>query len=168
MHLRIASLLVLPLVLGACTVQMRLVEAKIPDGAIAKLHAPNPIAVRPRLVGSAKRPLSIGSMTINVDEDQFSSELVNRVLGALRAQSVPLDPDAARSVELQVVRVALQPDSTFLCVVDFNRRLGDGRVRGLQSRSRNWNYETACAEALSQAVADTLSDPDTRAYLEGN
>jgi hypothetical protein len=168
MRLRICSLWALPLVLGACAVQMRLKESKIPDGAIAKLHATAPVSVRPRVVGSTKHALEIAGPNITVDEDQFSSELVNRVLEALLAQSVPVDPDAERSIELQVVRVALQPDRTFFCVIDFNRRLEDGRLRGLQSRSKNWNYETACGEALSQAVVDLLDDPETRAYLEGN
>jgi hypothetical protein len=165
-HRRICSLLVVPLLAGACAVQMRLKDSEIPDGAIPQIHSTTPVAVRPRIVGTTKHELAIAGANVTVNEDQFSGELANRVLAVLRAQSVAIDPEAERSVELQVVRVALQPDMTFFCVIDFNRRLGDGRLRGLQSRSKNWNYETACAEALSQAAVDLLDDPDTRAYLE--
>lgn len=168
MRLRIHSLLLLSLALGACAVQMRIKDAKIPNGDIATLHASSPIAVRPRIVDGPKRKIAIAGPDVTVDEDQFSSELVNRVVEELRSQSVPVDPDASRSIELQVVRVSLQPDRTIYCVIDFNRRLGDGELRGLQSRAKNSNYETACGEALSRAVVDTLNDSTTRSYLEGN
>ena len=79
-----------------------------------------------------------------------------------------VDPGAERYIEIRVVRVSLQPTMTFDCVIDFNRWLGEGRVRGLQSRANSWNFQNACNAALSQAAADTLNDPDTHAYLEGN
>jgi hypothetical protein len=168
MRPRFRSLIALPLLAGGCAVHMQAAEGKIPEGAIPKLDVTTPVAIRPRIVGSAKHELPIAGANVTVDEVQFSSELANGVLEALRLQSAPVDPDAARSVELQVVRVALQPDRTIFCVIDFNRRLGDGRVRGLQSRSKDWNFQTACSDALAQAVVDTLNDPDTRSYLEAN
>jgi hypothetical protein len=52
-------------------------------------------------------------------------------------------------------------------VIDFNRKLGSGEYYGFQSRSKSWSYETACEEALNNAVTDLLADPLTIRYLRG-
>jgi hypothetical protein len=53
-------------------------------------------------------------------------------------------------------------------VIDFNRRLGEGPLRGLQSRAKNgWDARKACSAAASQVIIDTLNDPAVREYLKG-
>ena len=123
--------------------------------------------MRARLTGDPKRKLSIAGPDVVVSEDEFTSALVNGLVQTLRQQSARVDPNAERSIEIRVVRVSLQPTMTFDCVIDFNRWLGGGRLRGLQSRASNWNFQSACTAALSQAAVDTLNDPDTKTYLEG-
>jgi hypothetical protein len=66
------------------------------------------------------------------------------------------------------VRISIHPKPQYTCVIDFNRRLGSGPVRGLQSRAENgWDARKACSAAASQVVIDTLNDPSMRDYLKG-
>jgi hypothetical protein len=153
---------------AACAAPLKPKEIEPQQASIQQVRTQHPIAVRARLTGDAKRKLSMAGPDVVVSEDEFTSALVNGLIQTLRQHSVRVDPGAERSIEVQVVRVSLQPTMTFDCVIDFNRWLGQGPVRGLQSRANSWNFQNACNAALSQAAADTLNDPGTRAYLEGN
>ncbi len=79
-----------------------------------------------------------------------------------------VEPGSDRLVEIQIVRITIHMKPQYTCVIDFNRRLGSGPVRGLQSRAQNgWDARKACSAAASQVVIDTLSDPSLRDYLRG-
>lgn len=155
--------------LPACgTVRMRPPEFPVADARVPALARDIRIAIRPRFSRTPPRELRLTGANPIVSDDEFTAALVERLSRTLRERGVTLDPDAPRSIDLQVVRIALQPDRTFFCVIDFNRWLGDGRVRGLQSRAKSVSSRKACAVALSEAVVDTLSDPETLAYVNGD
>lgn len=126
-----------------------------------------PVTIRAKLVGSKERVQPLAGTDVIVNEDEFTQVLVERLIDALKHNNVPVVPASDRSIELQVVRVSLQPDMTFYCVIDFNRKLGNGEFYGFQSRSKNWNYETACEDAIKTTVTDILHDQDTIKYLRG-
>jgi hypothetical protein len=164
----VAALGGLALLTSGCTTPLHPKPFEVQQSSIPNLEARQPVAIRARLDGGPKRTLQIAGPDVVVSEDEFTTALVDRIIQTLRDRTVPLDPNSQRAVEFQVVRVSLQPTMDFDCVIDFNRKLGDGRLHGLQSRAKSWNFEKACAAAVSQAVVDALNDPDTRTYLEGN
>ncbi len=143
-------------------------DFRVEEAQIPALARDIRIAIHPRFSHTPLRELRITGANPIVSDDEFTAALVERLSRTLRERGVTLDPDASRAIEIQVVRVALQPDYAIFCVIDFNRWLGDGRVRGLQSRARSVSFRTACAAAVSQAVVDTLSDPETLAYVNGD
>lgn len=165
------ALLWIPLCLAllpACgTVRMKPADFPVADAQIPALARDLQIAVRPRFSRTPLRELRITGTNPIVSDDEFTASLVERLSRTLRERGVTLDPDAPRSIEIQVVKVALQQDLSLFCVIDFNRWLGDGRVRGLQSRARSVSFRTACAAAVSQAAVETLRDPETLAYVNG-
>jgi hypothetical protein len=81
---------------------------------------------------------------------------------------VRVERGAGRQVEMQVVRITIHMKPQYTCVIDFNRRLGEGPLRGLQSRAKSgMNARRACSAAAAQVVIDTLNDPLFREYLNG-
>lgn len=126
-----------------------------------------PVTIRAKLVGTKERVQPLAGTDVIVNEDEFTQVLVERLIESLKRNNVPVVPASERSIEIQVVRVSLQPDMTFYCVIDFNRKLGNGEFYGFQSRSKNWNYETACEDAIKTTVTDILHDQDTIKYLRG-
>jgi hypothetical protein len=134
---------------------------------IPSLQNIKPVTIRAKLVGSKERVQPLAGSDVIVNEDEFTQVLVERLIESLKRNNVPVVPASERSIEIQVVKVSLQPDMTFYCVIDFNRKLGNGEFYGFQSRSKNWNYETACVDALKTTVTDILHDQDTIKYLRG-
>lgn len=93
--------------------------------------------------------------------------IITRLAEQLRDRGVRTEPGADLLLEIQVVRISVHPKPQFTCVIDFNRKLGGGPVRGLQSRAESWDARKACSAAASQVVIDTLNDQTVRDYLKG-
>lgn len=151
----------------SCTSHLNPRDLDIQEISIPSLQNIKPVTVRARLIGSKKRELPLAGADVIVNDDEFSEVLVDRLIGSLKHNNVPVVPESERLIEIQVVRVSLQPDMTFYCVIDFNRKLGKGEFYGFQSRSKNWNFKTACEDALNNTVTDILNDQDTIKYLRG-
>jgi hypothetical protein len=105
--------------------------------------------------------------SLSVDEDQYTTSVIERLAEQLREHGVRVESGADHVIEIQVVRISVHPKPQFTCVIDFNRRLGEGPARGLQSRAKSWAAPKACSAAASQVVIDILNDPSTRDYLKG-
>ena len=115
-----------------------------------------------------RRVISQGVGNVSVDEDEYTTAVITGLAKELRKHGVRVESGADHLVEIQVVRVTIHPKPQYTCVIDFNRRLGTGPVRGLQSRTqRGWDARKACEAAASQVVIDTLNDPSLRDYLKG-
>lgn len=125
------------------------------------------VTVKAKLTGAKDRELPVPGGDVVVNEDEFTEVMVKRMIDVLKNNNVSVIPTSDKVIEIQVVKVSLQPDRTMYCVIDFNRKLGGGEFYGFQSRSKNWNFETACEEALNNAVADILADRATVQYLRG-
>jgi hypothetical protein len=134
---------------------------------VPSLQNTKSISVKAHLVGTKKRAIPLPGVTVSVNEDEFTTVLVAKLTEALQRGNVTVLANSSRVVELQVVRVSIQPELTMHCVIDYNRKLGDGEFYGFQSRSNSWNFITACDEALQKAANKILSDPDTVSYLRG-
>jgi len=126
-----------------------------------------PITLRARPVGSKIREVPLPGASVTVNEDEFTDVLVDRMNEALKRKNIPVVSNSDRIVEIQVVRVSLQADRTIYCVIDFNRKLGDGDFYGFQSRSKNMNFITSCDEALTRAANDIFNNQETITFLKG-
>lgn len=115
--------------------------------------------------GSHVVPLGVGSLSL--DEDEYTTAIITGLAEQLRKHGIRVETGADRRIEIQVVQILIHPKPQFTCVIDFNRKLGSGRVRGLQSRAESWNSGKVCSAAASQIVIDTLNDPVLRDYLKG-
>lgn len=153
--------------LGGCATPLRPKASKLSIESVPPLAVPGSVAVRAQLTGQPGRTLHLAGPDVVVTNDEFSTAIAARLMDALEARRVMVAPDAPQWIEIQVLQVALQPTMTFDCVIDFTRKLSDGSVRGVQSRATNWNLETACGDAASQAVIDILRDPELRAAWGG-
>jgi hypothetical protein len=138
----------------------------IPDGSIHPVEG-GPVEVRASFGLKGRHTISAGASSVSVDEDEYTTAVIMRLGEQFRENGVRVEPGGNRVIEIQVVRVSVHPKPQFTCVIDFNRRFGDGSVRGLQSRAEAWAAEKACSAAVSQVVIDTLNDPHTREYLKG-
>lgn len=116
-------------------------------------------------MGWEKRRVSAD--TIRWNDQDFAEEIAARLREELEQMGVPVQEGAGRVLELEGVRVSILVAMRCHCAIDLNRRLGDGPLRGYQSRGSGRNVEKACQEALSNAVLDTLADPDVERYLRG-
>jgi hypothetical protein len=116
-------------------------------------------------MGWEKRRVS--TTTIRWNDQDFAEEIVARLREELGQMGVPVQEGAARVIELEGVRVSILVALRNHCVIDLNRRLGEGPLRGYQSRGSGSSVEKACQEALSNAVLDTLADPDVERTLRG-
>ena len=139
----------------------------IPDGAVHSIEG-GPVDLLGPLAFNREREVSIPGGKASVDEDEYTTAVVKRLAEQLRAHGVRVEPGANRVIEIRVVRVSIQPQPTFTCVIDFNRRLGDGPVQGLQSRAESWNFQKSCSAATAQVVIDILNDPTTLDFLKGS
>jgi hypothetical protein len=151
----------------SCTTHLSPRELDIQESSVPTLQNIKPVTIRAKLVGSKERVLPLAGADVIVNEDEFTEVLVERLIDALQNNNVPVTPESDRLIEIQVARVSLQPDRTFYCVIDFNRKLGKGSFYGFQSISKNWNFKTACEDALKNTVTDILNDQDTIKYLKG-
>jgi hypothetical protein len=165
--LRIGVVNILIFACCSCTSHLNPRDLDIQAISIPTLQNINSVTIRARLIGSKERELPLAGTDVIVNEDEFTEVLVERLIDTLKHNNVPVAPKSERSIELQVVRVSLQPGMTFYCVIDFNRKLGKGEVYGFQSRSKSWNYETACEDALKNTVTDIIQNQDTIKYLRG-
>lgn len=151
----------------SCTTTLNPKDFEVGNFATPNLMGIKPVAIKAKIAGkqSSEIPLPGGSVLIN--EDEFTQTLVDRIVDALKRSNTPIAPTSEHSIEIQVVKVSLQPTNTMHCVIDFNRKLDNEEFYGFQSRSKSWNYETACEEALNNAVNDVLNDRNTLRYLKG-
>jgi len=142
-------------------------EVEIPDGSINPIEG-GPVELRGSFRLKGRRVVSAGVGSVSVDEDEYTTAVITGLAQELRKHGVRVESGADYLVEIQVVRVSIHPKPQYTCVIDFNRRLGTGPVRGLQSRAeRGWDARKACEAAASQVVIDTLKDPSLRDYLKG-
>lgn len=139
---------------------------EIPDTAIEGIEG-GPIELRGSFGMKGRRVISQGVGSLSVDEDEYTRAVIARLADQLRQHGVPIEPGADRLVEIQVTRISIHPQPQFTCVIDFNRRLGDGPARGFQSRAKSWDARKACSAAAAQVVIDTLNAQSMRDYLKG-
>ncbi len=152
--------------LGCITVPAPPGTFKIADEAIPSLGG-GPVELRAKLGLKGRRVISQGVSNLSVDEDLYTAAVISRLSEQLRKRGVRVELDADRSIEVGIVHITIHMKPQFTCVIDFNRRLGDGPLRGLQSRVKRWRADKACSAAAAQVVIDTLNDPSVRAYLIG-
>jgi hypothetical protein len=165
-HFAWLPLVVTAMVLG-CVTPAPPGKSEIPDGAIKSI-AGGPVELRGNFGLKGRRVISQGVGSVSVDEDEYTTAVITRLAEQFREHGVRVESGADHVVEIQVVRITIHPKPQYTCVIDFNRRLGNGPVRGLQSRAeRGWDARKACAAAASQVVIDILNDPATRDYLKG-
>lgn len=125
-----------------------------------------PVAVRAELDGHPPYALPIGTGE-KVDDDAFTTALVERVSAALEALHVTVDPNAERVIRLRVTHVSARlAGMRFECAVDFNRQLVPETVEGLQARSADVDVHHACSFAVKEAATTVLADGAVRRYLE--
>jgi len=151
----------------SCTAHLSPRELDIKENIVLSLQNIKPVAIRAKLVGSKDRVLPLAGADVIINEDEFTEVLVEQLIDTLQNNNVPVVPESDRLIEIQVARVSLQPDRTIYCVIDFNRKLGNGDFYGFQSRSKSWNFKTACEDALKNTVTDILHNQDTIKYLKG-
>lgn len=131
------------------------------------LSSAYPLAVKAKLTGKQSYELEMAGPNISVNDDEFTNTVVDQLTRTLQKNGVFVDPNSNRIIEIQVVHIAVQPSGNMFCVIDFNRTLDDGRIRGLQARAGSWNYEKACKQALTNTVAELLKDSETVEYIAG-
>jgi hypothetical protein len=141
-------------------------NSRIPDGAIKSI-AGGAVELRGNFGMKGRRVISQGVGSVSVDEDEYTTAVITRLAEQLREHGVRVESGAGHLIEIQIVRVTIHPKPQYTCVIDFNRKLGSGPVRGLQSRDKRWNAPKACAAATDRVVIDILNDPATRDYLKG-
>lgn len=153
----------------SCSIHLKPQDFEMKEFSVPDLHNIQPVTIQSRIIGAKDRSLSLpGSTIATVNEDEFTEVLVKRLKSIIEGKNVSIESRAKKSIEIQVVRVSIQPDRTMFCVIDFNRKLGDGEFYGFQSRSKHWSFITSCDNALRQAAIDTLADQDTIRYLKGD
>ena len=132
-----AWLAVSALTLG-CVVAALPGDLEIPDAAIEPIVA-EPVELRGSfsLQGSHIIPQIVGGLS--VDLDQYTIAVITRMAEELRGQGAIVESAAEHRIEIQVVRISIHPEPLFTCVIDFNRRLGDGPALGFQSRANSWD-----------------------------
>lgn len=162
-----AGILSCAVAMAACTTPLHPKASKLGMESVPPLEVPGSVAVRAQLTGQPGRILHLAGPDVVVTNDEFSTAIATRLMNAFEARGIAVAPEASRWIEIQVIQVALQPAMTFDCVIDVTRKLSDGDVRGVQSRATNWNFETACGDAASQAVIDILRDPKLRVAWGG-
>lgn len=165
--IRLVTVISIALICISCTAYLDPHDFDRENITAPSFQSPKPISVKARLVGTKERELPVAGATVIVNEDEFTKELVEQVSEALKNKNIQVVPHSDRVVEIQVVRVALQPDRTIYCVIDYNRKLGDGAFYGFQSRSKNWNFNTACNDALKEAANAILNEQTTIKYFKG-
>jgi hypothetical protein len=151
----------------SCSYHLSPRELDIKSGTVLSLQNIKPVSIKAKLVGTKERLLPLAGTDVTVNEDEFSDVLVEHLTEILQNSNVSVAPMSERLIEIQVVRISLQPDTTFNCVIDFNRKLGKGEFYGFQSRAKSWNFMTACQEALKKTATDILNDQRTIKYLQG-
>ncbi len=151
----------------ACTTTLNPHDFDTNDLATLNLKGVKPLAVKARITGNkaSVSPLPGGDVIFN--EDEFTRVLVDRMISTLQHNNVSIVPDSDRTIEIQVVKVSIEPSSTIYCVLDFNRKLDKQEFYGFQSRAKHWNFKTACEQAINNAVNDLLLDQNTIRYLKG-
>jgi hypothetical protein len=151
----------------ACSVRLNPGDFKQENNSLPQLKNLQPLAIKAKLTGTKDKALPLAGTDVIINEDEFTKELVKRLKNSLEYNGITISQDVPRVIEIQTTYVSLQPDRTTYCVIDFNRKLSNDAIHGFQARSKSWNYETACDEALNQAVSLILNDPDTLKYLKG-
>ncbi len=165
--IRFAVLLNFSITVCACSVRLNPDDFTQRYTDLPQLRNLQPLTVKVNLSGTKDKALPLAGPDVIINEDEFTNELAKRLKDNLEHNGVSVVPDSSRVIEIKTTHIALQPDRTIYCVIDFNRKLGDGAFYGFQARSKNWNYKTACDEALNQAVSLILNDSDTLKYLKG-
>lgn len=165
--LRLGIISIVIFVCFSCTSHLNPRELDIQESPVASFQNIKPVSIRAKLIGSKERALPLAGADVIINEDEFTEVLTERLIDTLKDNNVPVVPESDRLIEIQVVHVSLQPDRTFYCVIDFNRKLGKGNFYSFQSRAKDWNFNTACGDALKNTVSDILNDPDTIKYLKG-
>jgi hypothetical protein len=138
-----------------------------PSNAAIPALAGGPVELRGNFAMKGSHVISQGIGSLSVDEDEYTTAIVTSLAKQLREHGVRVESGADRRVEMQVVQILIHPKPQFTCVIDFNRKLGNDPVRGLQARAESWDARKACSAAASQVVIDILQDPAMRDYLEG-
>lgn len=140
------------------------------DVSKAAIHSieGGPVELRGNFAMKGSHVISQGVGSLSVDDDEYTTAIITGLAEQLREHGVQVESGADRRIEIQVVQILIHPKPQLTCVIDFNRKLGSGPVRGLQSRAESWDGRKACAAAASQVVIDTLKDPVLRDYLGGS
>ena len=124
------------------------------------------ITIKSQPIETSGRAIPVAGFNITVNENEFTKVLVGKLKSTLNISDT-VTTGESKILTIQVSRVSIQPDIMMNCVIDYNRKLGNGVFFGFQTRSRNWNYETACENALTQAANEILNNRDTVKYFEG-
>jgi len=93
----------------SCTINLDPHEFDIEGIKVVSLSGIESVAVHPKLVGAKERELLLAATTVIVDEDEFTKVLTGEVEKVLKENSVHVNSDSEKSIEIQVVRVSLQP-----------------------------------------------------------
>lgn len=164
---RLALLLNFLITLCACSARLNPGDFKQQIISSPQLKNLQALTVKANLTGTQDKALPLAGVDVVINSDEFTKEIVKRLTENLEHNGISVVSNSSRVIEIQTTHVGLQPDRTFYCVIDFNRKLGANVYYGFQARSKNWSYETACEEALNQAVSLILNDSDTLKYLKG-
>jgi hypothetical protein len=168
MSARASAVGLVALALLGCGTPLRLEPPDVNPAMVPAIAAGAPVAVRAELGGRKGYALPTG-MSEQVDDDAFTTALVERVSAALQALHVVVDPRAERSIRLRVTHVSARlAGMHFECIVDFNRQLGQASPAGLQARGVDLDIHKACSLAAKEAATTTLADGAVRSYLEGS
>lgn len=150
----------------SCSAHIDPSDFDMDEVAAPAINISKAIAIRPNLTGTKERVLPLAGASAIVNEDEFTKVLTDKIGSALKNKNYPVVADSHRAIEIQVVRVSLQPTSTMYCVIDYNLKLGDGKYYGFQSSNKNWSFKTACENALQNAANDILNAKSTVEYLQ--
>ena len=143
------------------------------DFSTADINLPNllvkpstSISVEPHLVDTKERAIPLVGFNIVVSENEFTKVLTTKIQDSLKSKNIAIDPSSNKVIKIQVSRVSLQPDMVMNCVIDYNLKLGNGLFYGFQTRSKNWNFKTACEKALKNAVNEILNNQSMVKYIK--
>jgi len=98
----------------SCSYHLSPRELDIKSETVLSLQNIKPVAIKARLVGTKERLLPLAGTDVTVNEDEFSDVLVERLTETLQNSNISVIPMSERLIEIQVVRVSLQPDITFI------------------------------------------------------
>lgn len=135
--------------------------------SVPTLHDIQPVAIRAKLNNKPERELPLAGPDVVVIDDQFAEVIVERLINTLKKQGVEIDPNAKKSIEIEIPHVSFLTTARIYCVIDYNRKLGNGEFYGFQSRY-NEISEMGCNKAIDNAVIQILNDPETISYLTGD